>query len=163
MSSPDLPGPSARALPRHRSPPDPNIIARSSWLLTRLFPDFSQIFLHTLLETRDFDLLLTLVDLLQKWNVPCRGVAPSISFYPGIHNCSFPGVLADTDFKAHRLVHYHQTFEMESHKLGPEKGWGVGGGGVTNPVSEQLWLSYLAAGDFFDTNLFAFLMQMKAS
>ena len=51
---------------------------------------------------------------------------------------------------------------MESHKLGPEKGWG-GGGGVTNPVSEQLWLSYLAAGDFFDTNLFAFLMQMKAS
>ena len=53
---------------------EPNIVA-SCWptmlrafarafILTRLFPEFNQMFLHTLLETRGFDLLSTLETLL---------------------------------------------------------------------------------------------------
>lgn len=129
MSSPDLPGQSATH-PPHRSLPDPNRIARSSWLLTRLFPDFSQIFLHTLLESRDFDLLSTLetlVDLLQNGTLaPFRGVDPSIRFYPGIHNAFNPRVLAHIDFKAssHGLFRFttrpSKWKVIESHERAPE-------------------------------------------
>ena len=63
MSYPGPPG-----SPRHRffhgSLPDPTWMSRSSCILTRLFPEFTQMFLHTLLETRDFDLLSTLETLL---------------------------------------------------------------------------------------------------
>ena len=63
MSYPGPPG-----SPRHRffhgSLPDPTWLSRSSCILTRLFPEFTQMFLHTLLETRDFDLLSTLETLL---------------------------------------------------------------------------------------------------
>ena len=86
INSPVLPGPS-RIRPSSRTLPDPTWVARCSWLLIRLFPDFSEIFLHTLLETRDFDLLSTLeilVDLLQKGSFVHPRVAPPLSFYPGI-------------------------------------------------------------------------------
>ena len=63
MSYPGPPG-----SPRHRffhgSLPAPTWMSRSSCILTRLFPEFTQMFLHTLLETRDFDLLSTLETLL---------------------------------------------------------------------------------------------------
>ncbi|CAH3024585.1 unnamed protein product [Porites evermanni] len=79
-----LPGPSRKR--PFDSPPDPTRVARCSWLLKRLFPDFSQIFLHTLLEARDFDLLSTLetlVDLLQNrgFNVPYPGAIPTNSVF----------------------------------------------------------------------------------
>lgn len=79
-----LPGPSRKR--PFDSPPDPTMVARCSWLLKRLFPAFSQIFLHTLLEARDFDLLSTLetlVDLLQNrsFNVPYPGAIPTNSVY----------------------------------------------------------------------------------
>ena len=79
-----FPGPSRKR--PFDSPPDPSRVARCSWLLKRLFPDFSQIFLHTLLEARDFDLLSTLetlVDLLQNrgFNVPYPGAIPTNSVY----------------------------------------------------------------------------------
>jgi len=66
------------------SSPDPSRIARCSWILSTLFPHVSQIFPHTLLETRDFDLLATLetlVNMAQQGNfVPYQGIFP---FYPG--------------------------------------------------------------------------------
>ncbi|KAJ7339434.1 Doublesex- and mab-3- transcription factor A2 [Desmophyllum pertusum] len=89
MTSPELPGPSSnRVFPRTRPPADSNRAARCSWILTRLFPDVSKIFLHTLLETRDFDLLSTLetlVDMAQHGHfVPYSGTPLPFTFYPGI-------------------------------------------------------------------------------
>ena len=63
MSYPGPPG-SSRHRFFHESLPDPTWMSRSSCILTRLFPEFTQMFLHTLLETRDFDLLSTLETLL---------------------------------------------------------------------------------------------------
>ncbi|XP_068734710.1 doublesex- and mab-3-related transcription factor dmd-5-like [Montipora capricornis] len=81
-SHPVLPGPSEnRSLPV--SPPDPIRVARSSLLLTKLFPDFSQIFLHTLLESRNFDLLSTLETLLDLQYRPYPGVVP-VTLYSGV-------------------------------------------------------------------------------
>ena len=79
-----FPGPSRKR--PFDSPPDPTRVARCSWLLKRLFPAFSQIFLHTLLEARDFDLLSTLetlFDLLQNrgFNVSYPGAIPTNSVY----------------------------------------------------------------------------------
>lgn len=88
-NSPDLSGPSSQLSvpPAGRPPPNSNRIARCSWILTRLFPDVSQIFLHTLLETRDFDLLETLetlVNMAQQSNfLPYTRIIPSIRFYSG--------------------------------------------------------------------------------
>ena len=68
--------------PRHRffhgSLPDPTWMSRSSCILTRLFPEFTQMFLHTLLETRDFDLLSTLETLLD-----LRYQPRSVTILPG--------------------------------------------------------------------------------
>ena len=90
MTSPNLPGPSSnRIVPRTRPPADSNRAARCSWILTRLFPDVSKIFLHTLLETREFDLLSTLetlVDMAQHGHfVPYSGTPLPFTFYPGIN------------------------------------------------------------------------------
>ena len=83
-SHPVLPGPSEnRSLPV--SPPDPIRVARSSLLLTKLFPDFSQIFLHTLLESRNFDLLSTLETLLDLQYRPYPGVVPVTLYSGNIH------------------------------------------------------------------------------
>lgn len=80
MSYPALP-----ASPRHRffhgSLPNPTWMSRSSCILTRLFPEFTQIFLYTLLETRDFDLLSTLETLLDLRYRP--GVTRSVTVLPG--------------------------------------------------------------------------------
>lgn len=144
MSSPDLPGQSATH-PPHRSLPDPNRIARSSWLLTRLFPDFSQIFLHTLLESRDFDLLSTLetlVDLLQNGTLaPFPGVVPSIRFYPGIHNAFNPRVLAHLALTAY----FDLPLDLRNGKSlkvmnGLLKGSGVGW--ATNPIYKPTFCSH---------------------
>ena len=86
MSSPHFPGLSsqARVSPQCWPPADPCRIARCSWILSRLFPHVSQIFLHTLLKTREFDLLATLetlVNMAQQGNlVQYQGIFPS---YPG--------------------------------------------------------------------------------
>ncbi|KAL9988370.1 hypothetical protein ACROYT_G002807 [Oculina patagonica] len=84
MNSPDLPGPSSHVTVR--PPADSSRIARCLWILTRIFPEVSQIFLHTLLESRDFDLLATLetlVNMAQHGNfVSYPGIIPSIRFYP---------------------------------------------------------------------------------
>ncbi|XP_029185026.2 uncharacterized protein LOC114953050 [Acropora millepora] len=78
MSYPGPPG-----SPRHRffhgSLPDPTWMSRSSCILTRLFPEFTQMFLHTLLETRDFDLLSTLETLLD-----LRYRPRSVTILPGV-------------------------------------------------------------------------------
>ena len=97
MSYPGPPG-----SPRHRffhgSLPDPTWMSRSSCILTRLFPEFTQMFLHTLLETRDFDLLSTLETLLDhryrpravtilpgKMFVTPLIIKITISYFPLIH------------------------------------------------------------------------------
>lgn len=58
----DLPGPSGvQTAPRVA---DSNRVTRCLWILGSLFPDVSKIFLTSLLEARDFDLLSTLEVLI---------------------------------------------------------------------------------------------------
>ena len=65
----------------HGSLQDQTWMSRSSCILTGLFPEFSQKFLHTLLETRNFDLLSTLETLLELRYRP--GVTRSVTVVPG--------------------------------------------------------------------------------
>ncbi|RMX46181.1 hypothetical protein pdam_00007823, partial [Pocillopora damicornis] len=82
-NSSDHPEPSGfKAAPRLA---DCNRVTRSLGILASLFPDVSEIFLSTLLEARDFDLLSTLETLIgmaRQGNI-VLGSFPSVIIHPG--------------------------------------------------------------------------------